>query len=254
MPSTPPSPFSLPQNAADPLRPAGWRSIEGLVCGFGDRVRSAPSGTLLLAKQVHGNLVVDAGDRDPVAESASAGGYPRVAVEADGLIAARPAVVVGVRTADCVPLLLVAPGGRWAAAVHAGWRGTIAGIAGEAVKAARRSGVAADGLLAALGPSIGPCCYEVSPELGEEFRRKGLPVVEATAGHPRPHLDLRAANRVVLERSGLSPANMEDVGPCTRCASELFHSFRADPGSAGRQISWIGWEDRRPSRGRAPHR
>jgi hypothetical protein len=201
---------------------------------------------------VHGRSVVDAAvPADKLGRDAD-DGYARVEVDADALVAAREGIVGGVRTADCVPILLVAPQRRWAAAVHAGWRGTIANIAAEAIREAEAAGVRASGILAALGPSIGPCCYEVSEELGDEFDRAGLPVLRRVG--KRPHLDLREANRVLLERSGVPRANIDDVGPCTRCAHDRYHSFRAEPDSTGRQVSWIGWEDRTRSPDPSPHR
>jgi polyphenol oxidase len=219
--------------------PGGWDSIEGLVCGFGSRTLDAPAQTRLLRRQVHGKEIVDAGVAPALLGRESGDDYARVEADADALLCTRPGIVGGVRTADCVPILLVAPHRRWAAAVHAGWRGTIADVAGEAVRAAERAGVRPSGILAALGPSIGACCYEVSEELGDEFDRAGLPVLRRVGR--KPHLDLRDANHVLLERSGVPRANIQDAGPCTRCASDRFHSFRAEPDSGGRQISWIGW-------------
>lgn len=223
----------------DDAVPGGWDSIEGLVCGFGSRTREAPPATRLLRRQVHGNRVVDAAVGDAGLGRDATDPYPRVEVEADALVCARAGIVAGVRTADCVPILLVAPLRRWAAVVHAGWRGTIADIAGEAVRAAEKAGVRPSGILAALGPSIGSCCYEVSDDLGDDFERAGLPVLRRVGR--KPHLDLRDANHVLLERAGVPRANIQNVGPCTRCANDLYHSFRAQPEAAGRQISWIGW-------------
>jgi YfiH family protein len=221
------------------VMPAGWDAIDGLVCGFGTRALAAPPETRLLRKQVHGYLVADAAVDEAALGRDDHDPYARVEVEADALVAACRGVVAGVRTADCVPILLVAPQRGWAAAVHAGWRGTIADIAGAAVRAAEQAGVRASGILAALGPSIGSCCYEVSPELGDQFDRAGLPVLRRLGA--KPHLDLRGANHVLLERSGIPRANIQNLGPCTRCASDRYHSFRAEPGSTGRQVSWIGW-------------
>lgn len=237
--------------AGVPLVPEGWQRVPGLVAGFGSRSARPPAGTLLPRTQVHGIAVVDADrfDREPAADAAD--GLPRIACDADALFTASAGRVVGVRTADCVPLLLVAPRHHWAAAVHAGWKGTLAGIAREAVAAAATAGIPAAELLAALGPSIGPCCYEVSVELGESFAAAGLPVARPASGARRPHLDLRDANRVLLERAGLAAAAIRQVGPCTRCAADRYHSFRAEPEAAGRQVSWVGWAapaDRRPLR------
>ncbi|HEY2772946.1 MAG TPA: polyphenol oxidase family protein [Candidatus Binatia bacterium] len=220
------------------LVPLPWRSVPALVCGFGSRSAAPPPGTILLEEQLHGTAVID--PEGLAARIDSRDGLPLVDARGDALIARRGGMVVGVRTADCVPLLLVATSQRWAAAVHAGWRGTLAGIAAKAVEAAKAGGIEPRDLAAALGPSIGPCCYEVSTELAASFRDAGLPVVAATQSG-KPHLDLRAANRLLLERSGVGAANIFDAAPCTRCASDVYHSFRADPSAGGRQISWIGW-------------
>lgn len=223
--------------SASALRPVGWDDVEGLVCGFGDRLVGAPAGTWTIGRQVHGADLVEV-------EGPAAGNDANLPLEADALVLRRPGLVGGVRTADCVPLLLVARGAGWAAAVHAGWRGTIAGIATAAVDRARRDGVNVAELRAALGPSIGACCYEVSCEIAESFARAGLPVLRAAepSGHPR--LDLRMINAVLLERAGLLATSIQHCGPCTRCACDRYHSFRADPQQAGRQLSWIGWAAR----------
>ena len=231
----------------------GWGYIDGLVCGFGSRDLHAPPSTVLPQRQVHGVAIADANAYADRLARVEVGDYARVPMEVDALVAPAPGVIVGVRTADCVPLLMVAPDQGWAAAVHAGWRGTVAGIAAEAVRAAERAGVAAADLLVAVGPSIGPCCYEVSDQLGREFDKASLPVQWPDRGG-KPHLDLRAANRTVLERSGVRPEAIQSVGPCTRCQSGVYHSFRAEPESPGRQVSWIGWEDRTRPAGLAPTR
>jgi YfiH family protein len=237
-------------SSSEALVPDGWLGIEGLVCGFGHRRALPPRSTVLIERQVHGTVVLDAPSDASGLHSDPGDGLARVVAEADALVAASPGLVAGVRTADCVPLLLVAPRRRWAVAVHAGWRGTVGGIAGEAVKAAVGAGIRPEELFAALGPSIGPCCYEVSEDLGERFGSAGLPVHSSGGGTwalrsvGKPHLDLRAANRVLLERAGVPAAQVQAVGPCTRCARDLFHSFRAEPESAGRQVSWVGWVDR----------
>ncbi|HXC50723.1 MAG TPA: polyphenol oxidase family protein [Candidatus Limnocylindrales bacterium] len=224
--------------------------MPGLLCGFGDRSAEPPPQTVLLVRQVHGRRIVEGNLQAYAADHPD--GLRRIDEEADALVARQPGIVVGVRTADCVPILLVARESRWAAAVHAGWRGTLAEIVREAVAAARAAGVPASELEAALGPSIGPCCYEVSPELAADFSRAGI--APAYGGDDRerkdaaadialrPHLDLRLANRILLEQSGVSAEKIQLVGPCTRCAHERYHSYRAEPGSDGRQVSWIGWK------------
>jgi YfiH family protein len=138
--------------------------------------------------------------------------------------------------ADCVPVLLADPETGAVAAVHAGWRGTLARAAAEGVRALRReAGAAPERLLAAVGPSIGPCCYEVSPELAARFRAELGPVVREDGG---VRLDLWAANRRVLEEAGLPAARIEVLGLCTACDGRFF-SHRRDAGRTGRQVAFI---------------
>lgn len=228
------------------LIPAGWTEHADLVCGFGSRTQQPPADLPLASvRQVHGAGIVPAavalsGNR---AGAVPAGGD----VEADAVSVTEAGTLAAIRTADCVPILLLAPEHRWAAAVHAGWRGTLAGIATAAVEAALAEGVAAHELEAAIGPAIGPCCYEVGEDLAERFEAAGLASVRA--GGP-PRLDLRALNRSALERCGLLPSRIQVCGPCTRCRSDLYWSYRADPAGAGRQLSWIGWASRTRRTGR----
>jgi purine-nucleoside/S-methyl-5'-thioadenosine phosphorylase / adenosine deaminase len=157
--------------------------------------------------------------------------------EADAVVSLRPGVAACVSVADCVPVLLADPGSGAVAAVHAGWRGTLARAAAEGVRAlAREAGAPPARLLAAVGPSIGPCCYEVSADLAERFRLELGPVVR---GESAPRLDLWAANRRVLEEAGLHPGRIEILGRCTACERDLFFSHRRDAGQTGRQMAFI---------------
>lgn len=151
-----------------------------------------------------------------------------------------PGLVPAVQVADCVPLLLADRRGRAVAAVHAGWRGTAAGIARRVVQALGAHGIEPQELIAALGPSIGPCCYEV----GEDV----LAAVSAGTGAPPDllapqgrRLDLRLANRLQLQAAGLAPDRIHAAPWCTSCASELFYSYRRQGPRAGRLLACIGW-------------
>ncbi len=208
-----------------------WRGWGGLVAGFGNRILQAPVPVVRL-RQVHGNQVISVDGLAPGLHAE---------IEADALVVHRGAVAA-VATADCVPILLVDPRGGWAAAVHAGWRGTVADVVSATVAAARAEGIAARDLHAALGPSIGPCCYEVGQEVASAFGDRGLSVIRAR-GEGRFYVDLRGCNRSLLSSAGLLPARIRAYGPCTRCRSDLYHSYRSDRGGAGRQWSWIGWVD-----------
>ncbi len=206
------------------LGPAGWEER-----GAG-RARVAAAladrGRLHLLKQVHGTTVV----------SARWEGRP----EADAATADQPGLILGIETADCLPVLLVDPVRRRVAAAHAGWRGTAAGVTRAAVSALVAGGSRPSDLVAALGPGIGPCCYEVGPELvaafgpgGEAFFRDGP--------RGRPHLDVRAANVAQLRAAGVPEAQVHHVDDCTYCRADLYHSYRREGRGAGRMISYIGW-------------
>jgi polyphenol oxidase len=155
--------------------------------------------------------------------------------EADGVISTRPGLAACVTVADCVPILLARPDGSAVAAVHAGWRGTLAGVAAEAVRAlvAGREGAAP---LAVIGPSIGPCCYEVSDELAAQFTAAfGPRVVQPGArGH---HLDLWLANERALRDAGVT--RVAQLRRCTACEPRLFYSHRRDGGRTGRMVGFV---------------
>lgn len=192
------------------------------------RVRRAlePQGRLLLLKQVHGATV----------RVAPWQGRP----EGDAAMAEAPGLLLGIESADCLPVLLVDPLRRAAAAAHAGWRGTAAGVAAAAVAALVRGGSRAADLVAALGPANEACCYEVGEELRAAFGDEWQAVAR-TGPRGRPHLDLRAANARQLERAGLRPERIHHVSHCTSCLSDLYHSYRREGWSGGRMISFVGW-------------
>jgi YfiH family protein len=208
-------------------------AIPGLVHGFGQRsgapvngaVGRVPEGILLM-KQVHGATVVPA---------------PWTAEpEADAAVASRAGSLLGIKTADCLPVLVADPGRRAVAAAHAGWRGTVAGVVRAAVDALVREGSIARDLWAALGPGIGPCCYEVGDEVKAAFGDDGRAFFRPGA-RGRDHLDVRAANRAQLLASGLRPEHIDSIDHCTFCAAGLYHSYRRDGPRSGRMISFVGF-------------
>jgi YfiH family protein len=146
----------------------------------------------------------------------------------DILLSGDPSVVLAMHCADCVPLLLADPAHGAVAAVHTGWRGTAAGAAGAAVRAMREAfGSQPQELVAAIGPAIGPCCYEVDAPVREQF---GLwpwreQVFRAT-GPGRWHLDLWDANTRQLLAAGLRQDAVLRAGLCTSCHPALFFSHR----------------------------
>src|SRR5688572_1124360 len=159
--------------------------------------------------------------------------------EADIAVTDDPSLAVSVRTADCVPILLADRRTGAVAAIHAGWRGTAAGAALVAVKAlTSRYGTHTENVIAAIGPSIGPCCYEVGPDLAAHFSSHP----EASTWFSRdakPHLDLWRASRDQLARAGIPPNQIHVCELCTFDHPALFHSFRRDGKNAGRLVSAI---------------
>ena len=219
-------------------------AIPGLVHGFEQRRPSAetetreagrerlgqalrPHGRLLLLKQVHGARVL----RAPWE------GRP----EADAGIAEHAGLLLGIETADCLPVLLVDPERRVVGAAHAGWRGTAAGIVREVVDTLRAGGSDPAVVVAALGPGIGPCCYEVGEELLAEFGPGGEAFFRP-GPRGKPHLDVRAANVAQLKAAGVAESRIHSVAECTRCRADLYHSYRRDGPRSGRMINFIGWE------------
>jgi purine-nucleoside/S-methyl-5'-thioadenosine phosphorylase / adenosine deaminase len=182
---------------------------------------------LLLLKQVHGCRLVHA----------PWDGRP----EADAAVSTERGLVLGIETADCLPVLVVDARRRAVAAAHAGWRGTAAGVARTAVRALVEAGSEPADLLAALGPNIGVCCYEVGDDVREAFGAGGDPFFRP-GPRGRPHLDVRAANRAQLLEEGLREENIATVAHCTFCAADAYHSYRRDGKAAGRMINFVGFE------------
>jgi YfiH family protein len=205
-----------------PLEAFDW-----LVHGFGTRWSNA-FGTcrnLATLHQIHSSTVVDAEGR--------AGCLG----EGDALVANTPGVLVAVKTADCIPMLMVDSRQHAVAAVHAGWRGTARNIAAAAIaKMKEKFSSRVEDLHVAIGPGIGKCCYEVGPEVAAQFRAYDPTLRNLTH---TAHLDLVAINGRQIGDCGVPPAQIYTAGICTLCNSE-FHSYRRDKQQAGRMLSVAG--------------
>ncbi|PKN35419.1 MAG: peptidoglycan editing factor PgeF [Deltaproteobacteria bacterium HGW-Deltaproteobacteria-19] len=191
--------------------------------------------------QVHGNevLVID----DPAFRT-----FTCQPLRYDAIVTARPGLALCIRTADCVPILLADSRKGAVAAVHAGWRGTSLGVAARAVDCLREH-FASDprDLLAAVGPSIGPCCYEVDKPVHRSMEALGPDRTSflAAVGKGKWKFDLAAENRSQLLERGLSPERIYLSGACTSCESERWFSHRRDAGRTGRHLNFI-FMDRTP--------
>ena len=240
------------------LRPSSFSGLTGLIAGFTTRVSGASPppwqglnlsfdvgdtrknvernrkmvldhlgwrGALVLPRQVHGSEVLEI---DEPVEPGS--------LEGDALFSQTPNILLGILVADCVPLLLAAAQGTAVGCVHAGWRGTAQGIAGKAIEEIGSSlRIDPGDLFVAIGPCIGPCCYEVDE-----------PVVRAVSlacpgGLPASRtVDLQEANRRQLIAAGVRPDRIEILRLCTACRPDLFFSYRRDSGRTGRIMAFIG--------------
>ncbi|MGA8074466.1 MAG: peptidoglycan editing factor PgeF [Candidatus Acidiferrales bacterium] len=215
----------------------------------------AESMPLVALRQIHSDIihVIDAAPPQPL--------------RGDALITTTPGILIAVQTADCIPILLADPEHRVVAAVHAGWRGTLKRIAEKTVGRMRMLFGSRPGkILAALGPGIGRCCYEVGPEVAKEFASQfdrarewfdgpydalasgedpnPLPwLTMMPPGHqpepPRVQLDLRAANRAILEGAGVAAKNISASELCTSCRTDLLFSYRREK-ITGRLMAAIG--------------
>ncbi|MGC8759960.1 MAG: peptidoglycan editing factor PgeF [Bryobacteraceae bacterium] len=209
----------------------------GLVEHLFGTARCQADGAYLRLRQVHSARIVDSSEW-------------REYLEADGLATAEAGLRVAVRTADCVPLLLCDPVTRAVAAVHAGWRGAALGIAGAAVRFFEtRYGSQAKHLVAAMGPAIGGCCYEVGPEVAQQFRAL---FPERNDLGTRARIDLREALRRQLVAAGVEASRIDVAAECTRCGGSEFHSWRRDGPLAGRMVSFIALRGHERSRGFLP--
>ncbi len=198
-----------------------------------------PYESLVLTHQTHTAHV------ETVDESFKAQGRHRGLRETDGLVTVTPGLGLVCFTADCVPLLLADPESGCVAAVHAGWRGTVQGIAAEAVRKMAALGAKPGNIIAAIGPSIGPCHFEVGPEVQQEFTARfgeALPPVPSVReGHTM--VDLWQANRLVLQEAGVVENRIFTAEVCTFCNNLDYYSHRYTNGMRGSLIAAIAGEE-----------
>ena len=204
--------------------PDDWNAVAAAIGISPDRI--------VTVNQVHGGHIVRVDDRN----------YRSIkSAQADAMITNTPGLAIGVETADCVPILLYDPDVPVIAAVHAGWRSTVRKIVQMTVGKMRdECGADPSRMLAAIGPAIGPECYEVDePVMGPvreafEFWKD----ISAPRGNDHWGLDLVKANTLELIETGLKRENVHSLGLCTSCRKDLFYSFRAE-GRTGRMLSVI---------------
>lgn len=192
---------------------------------------------LHLLKQVHGTDIVALRSGAPAVNAFPEDGQDGSLPLADGWVTDAAGPVLAVYAADCMPLFVWERGGRAAGVFHSGWRGTAAGMPRRAVAAFfEHFGIAAKDLVASIGPSIGPCCYRVGPELEGKFAPGSFARREGGL-----YLDLRAEARGQLAAAGVPEAQIAAADACTCCRDELFFSYRRDKQDS-RMLAFISLE------------
>ena len=206
---------------------------------LGAVTQGARFGELVTVRQVHGVVVksVAAGEGGLQTDEGKA------VHEADCLMTGAPGVMLGIQVADCVPVLVVDVRQRVVAALHAGWRGTAAGIVEQGVASlGEEFGSRPEDLMGAIGPSIGPCCYTVGDEVRESFGSRFDYGADLFSGSGQ--LDLWEANRRQLLAAGLPPEHITVIGQCTACTRvdglRKYFSHRAEKGLTGRAMGVVG--------------
>lgn len=212
--------------------------IEGIVHGFSDREAGADASVIekysnlsriAQLKQIHsGDVIVlhDLHSHDDFTEG-------------DALITKLRGVGIGIRTADCVPILMTDQANSVVAAIHAGWRGTLSGIVENTVKAIKAEyGIDPSLLTAAIGPSISNCCYEIGEDVALQFKSKSSGYREFLyeSGSSKYTLDLGIANEIALKSAGVRDIELIDI--CTKCNCD-FYSYRREGEGVNTQLSFI---------------
>ena len=197
---------------------------------------------VLRVRQVHGRVVVIVRPGDRWSSTP----------EADAIVSLDPGRVASVRVADCVPLLIADRRHRAVAAIHAGWRGTAAGVCAAVVDALAAHGVPPVDLEVLVGPSIGPCCYQVDEAVRAAFVSPETDRWFAPDGADRWRLNLASANHDQLVASGVPAAAISLCGRCTHHEPEHWHSFRRDGAAAGRMVAAIQLSKGAEGAGTAP--
>ena len=184
------------------------------------------AGALVKNHQVHGDVIRRVTRADILPDAAAPGDF-----DGDGLVTGVPGVCLTVFSGDCIPVLLYDPVRQCAAAVHAGWRGTAIGASARAAEVmAREYGCRPEHILAAVGPGIGPCCFETHGDVPDGLRsglgEDAAPFIRPLSREGKFSVDLKGANARWLERAGLRPEHIALCPACTACDLSTFWSHR----------------------------
>ncbi|MBN4080958.1 peptidoglycan editing factor PgeF [Caldithrix abyssi] len=180
--------------------------------------------SLVIPKQVHSNKV-------------QLVNVPGILKDTDGLISNQKGIVLSIQVADCIPLFLVDNKTGNFGLIHSGWRGTAAGIGTRAIHQLKIAGSHAKDILGLIGSAINQCCFEVGPEVSDQFD----PSFSIGGKGDRRMLDLKNALKHQLTESGMAPENIMIDGDCTYCRKELYFSYRREGDKYGKMVAIAGW-------------
>lgn len=219
--------FGMKNEAGEKITRQDWRGKPV--------VRQGQSLPIFSLKQVHGDGI-------EIFRGTEQGAQYFWEKEGDAILTSTSRIAIAVFTADCLPILLFHPEKKVIAIIHAGWRGTGLGIAAKVVeKMAEEFECPLEEIETALGPCIGPCCYEVDEPVKQAFLRNGLPwqIFSSPRGPGKWSLDLQKANSFILEKAGVAKKNIRVLDYCTGCFPDLFFSHRKEMGTRGRHLNFI---------------
>ncbi|UCD94799.1 MAG: peptidoglycan editing factor PgeF [Candidatus Zixiibacteriota bacterium] len=219
--------FNLALSSGDnPLRVIQNRELLASVLGF-------TADSILTSWQAHGDRVRII-TKQSIESDASHQRIPKEA--ADAMITNVPNICLMNLTADCAPVLCFDPEEKVIGIAHAGWRGTVKAVTANLINSFKEKlGCLPENIIAGIGPSIGPCCYEVGPEVIEEVEKNlGEGLISEVSSDGKGYFDLREANRRQLIETGVSEKNIEIADKCTHCYPDLFFSYRHHGKKSGR--------------------
>jgi YfiH family protein len=185
---------------------------------------------LIIPKQCHGTAIAQITDNNS----------DHIPMDTDALITNVPGLAIGVLSADCVPILFFDPVKQALGAAHAGWKGTVAGIATATVEKMRIAyGSKSEDMIVCIGPSISQIHFEVGEEVADRFKELGLKACIIQKDGDKPHIDLWMANKLLLQKAGIAESNIQTAGMCTYEHTDQFYSARGEGFGTGRFGAFI---------------
>jgi YfiH family protein len=209
----------------DPLNKSNWQNISQFLTTLGLKREN-----LVLMEQVHGRKIKKVGKKD----------RGRIIPGVDGLVTSEKGLILGIKTADCLPILLVDSRAKIIGAVHAGWQGVFKKIPQKMIELMIKLGSLPEDILVAIGPYIRSCCYNISVQREKRFEKEfGSPKGMIIKRRDKTNLDLSVPTVIQLIHSGVLKKNIDLTDLCTACREKEFFSYRREGEKSGRMLSVI---------------